>query len=92
MISSNKNIARILISLIFITIGILHFTIVEKFVLIVPPIIPYAKGVVYISGIFEIIGGIGILIPKLKRPAATALGINQTSWGFCKSWKCFSIS
>jgi len=73
MISSNKDIARILISLIFITLGILHFKMTEKFILIVLPIIPYAKEVVYISGIFEIIGGISILIPKLKRPAAFGL-------------------
>ena len=73
MITSKKNISCILISLIFISIGILHFKMTEKFILIVPPIIPYAKEVVYISGIFEILGGVGILIPKLKRQAAFGL-------------------
>ena len=73
MITSKRDISRVLISLIFIFIGILHFKMTEKFVLIVPPIIPYAKEVVYISGIFEILGGVGILIPKLKRQAAFGL-------------------
>ena len=73
MLTSKKDISRILISLMFIFIGILHFKITEKFILIVPPIIPYAKEVVYISGIFEILGGIGILIPKLRRQAAFGL-------------------
>jgi uncharacterized membrane protein len=68
-----KDISRVLISLIFICIGILHFIITEKFILIVPPIIPYEKEVIYISGIFEILGGVGILIPKLKRQAAFGL-------------------
>lgn len=73
MIGSKRGISRILISLIFIITGILHFKLTEKFILIVPPIIPYAKEVVYISGVLEIFGGIGILIPKLKRPAAFGL-------------------
>jgi len=73
MITSKKDISRILISLIFIFIGILHFKMTEKFILIVPPIIPYAKEVIYISGIFEVLGGVGILIPKLKRQAAFGL-------------------
>ena len=56
----------------FISIGISHFIITEKFALIVPPIIP-AKEAVYISGFFEIIFGIGLLIPKFKRLSAYGL-------------------
>ena len=58
----------------FVLVGILHFTITEKFILIVPPFIPRPVEIVYISGFFEILGAIGLLIPQYSRQAAFGLG------------------
>ena len=38
-----------------------------------PPIVPFHLAVVLVSGFFEIIGGIGILIPSLRKKAAWGL-------------------
>jgi len=43
------------------------------YVAIVPPFLPFAVALVYISGLFEILGGIGVLIPRIKRLAGNGL-------------------
>ena len=59
----------------FSVIGIFHFTHTEKFIQIVPPFIPAPESMVYISGIFEILGAVGLLIPRYQRQAAFCLVI-----------------
>lgn len=49
--------------------GVGHFLATGFFVSIVPPYIPAPLAMVYISGVFEIIGAIGLLSPRW-RPAA----------------------
>jgi uncharacterized membrane protein len=67
------NVARYVFSLLFLFAGIMHFVNPDPFVKIVPPLLLYPSMVVYISGFFEILGGIGILIPRFRRAAAWGL-------------------
>jgi uncharacterized membrane protein len=67
---NQKEILRIFLSFALIIIGILHFIKPEPFVKIVPPQLPYPLELVYISGFFEILGGIGLLIPSVSVAAA----------------------
>lgn len=53
--------------------GISHFTSPEVFVRIVPEYLPAPLLLVYISGVFEIAGGIGLLIKPLRSLAAWGL-------------------
>ena len=73
--NSKKDIARIFLALIFVLVGALHFIYTKKFVQIVPPFIPLPKAMVYLSGFFEILGALGLLIPKYQRKAAFGLVI-----------------
>lgn len=57
----------------FIIVGILHFTHTNKFVQIVPPFIPSPNVMVYISGVFEILGAVGLLTFRYRRFAAFGL-------------------
>jgi len=68
-----RNKVRFLIAFLFIFTGILHFTLTDKFVQIIPSFIPAPLEVVYASGVIEILGAIGLLIPKYKRKAAFGL-------------------
>ncbi|WP_245916117.1 DoxX family protein [Merismopedia glauca] len=52
--------------------GILHFVKPEQFARIVPPPFPPLLSV-YVSGFFEILGGIGLLIPLVSSAAAWGL-------------------
>lgn len=72
---SSKTISQAIIAIIFLTAGIFHFIFPEKFLLIVPPWIPFPVEVVYITGVFEILGALGILYSKTKKITAVGLAI-----------------
>ncbi len=73
LLQNSKELMRGILAFSLISIGILHFVSPEPFIKIVPSILPYPLALVYISGIFEILGGFGLLIPSFSR--ATAWGI-----------------
>ena len=53
--------------------GIAHFLSTEMFVRIVPPYIPFPRAVVYVSGVFELLGAVGICIPRWRQRAGNGL-------------------
>ena len=64
---------RYIIAVLFIITGLLHFIRPQVFVNIMPDVVPYHLAMVYISGIAELAGAIGILIPQFRVPAAWGL-------------------
>ena len=54
-------------SLLYITVGIKHFTNIDFFLTIVPPIINWRKEAVLISGSFEIILGVLLLFNQTRK-------------------------
>lgn len=50
----------------FTAAGIAHFVKPGFFVRIVPTYLPAARLLVYASGVFEIAGGVGVLIPSVQ--------------------------
>lgn len=66
---------KILLSAFMITAGVSHFTNPEFFLKIMPPYIPAHQLMVDLSGIAEILLGVGLLlpIPKLSRLSAWGL-------------------
>ena len=73
MLSKPRKIACIVAAIFYVVAGILHFLHPGSYVKIVPPFIPRALAMVFISGLAEIAGGIGLLIPQLRRTAAWGL-------------------
>ncbi len=55
--------------------GVLHFTAADKFLLIVPSLVPFARQVVQFTGVCEIAGAIGLLIPRLRALAGIMLAL-----------------
>lgn len=70
---NQKETLRIFLSLALIVVGITHFIRPDQYARIVPPQLPYPFQLVYISGVFEILGGIGLLIPSISVIAAWGL-------------------
>ena len=68
-----KGISVYVMGIFYITVGIKHFQDPSWFVQIVPPILPYKYELVYISGFFEILLGILLMIPKFQSIAAKGL-------------------
>ena len=61
------------LAVFFIYFGIDHFINVEFYLSIMPPAFPLHLEAVYISGLFEILGGFCVLIPSLRRIAGLGL-------------------
>jgi uncharacterized membrane protein len=61
------------LALAMIAVGILHFVQPKPFVRIVPKYLPAPLTLVYVSGFFEVLGGIGLLIPQTRVWAAWGL-------------------
>lgn len=70
---TQKEIWRVILAVAISVVGVLHFAVPAPFIKIMPPQLPYPEALVYISGFFEILGGIGLLVPPVSRAAAWGL-------------------
>ena len=61
------------LSVFFISFGIDHFVNPEFYLSIMPPNLPLKLEAVYISGLFEILGGVGVLIASTRKIASLGL-------------------
>lgn len=67
---------RIGLSVVFLWFffgGLGHFVSADFFVSIVPPWVPWPLFVVYLSGVLELLGAVGVLIPALRPIAGGCL-------------------
>jgi uncharacterized membrane protein len=66
--------SRLLLGLAFVGAGINHFVIPRVYEGIVPPSMKdRARSLVVISGVAEVAGGLGVLLPRTRRPAGLGL-------------------
>ena len=70
--SSSLNIApaaraRVGLTLFFVFTGLGHFIRTEGMVEMVPPSIPYRVELIYLTGVLELLGAVGVWVPRLMR-------------------------
>ncbi len=68
-----KIVTKIIFAVFFIVAGFNHFIDPAFYLRIVPPYLPWPQVLVVVSGIAEIVLGVGLLIPRLSRLAAWGL-------------------
>jgi uncharacterized membrane protein len=68
-----RRVGVILVFLWFLFGGVAHFSLTEVEMRIVPPAVPWPRAAVLISGVFELLGAAGILIPATRRAAGVGL-------------------
>ena len=68
-----KTFFLILLSVFFTYAGIDHLISPDFYVSIMPPWIPAHLELVYLSGVFEVMGGVGVLIPRFRAFAGAGL-------------------
>ena len=70
---SRRERSRRLLALLFLGAGAMHFVAPRPYLGIMPPILPYPLALVYISGVCEMLGGAGVLVPFARRFAGWGL-------------------
>ena len=70
---SGRYLARLFVFAWFFIGGTMHFARPDLFLRIVPTYIPYALVAVYISGTFELLGAVGLLLKQIRSLAGYGL-------------------
>ena len=73
MLPMIKILSIYIMGVFYIIVGVKHFQDPGWFVQIIPPILPYKYALVYISGLFEVLLGVLLMIPKSQSIAAKGL-------------------
>ena len=68
--SRTKAVSRCVLAVIMIGAGTMHFVNPDFYIRIMPPYLPLHTELVYLSGVFEIVLGVLILIPRYSTLAA----------------------
>jgi uncharacterized membrane protein len=71
--SKGKILGVVIVFIWFFWGGVMHFINPDFFVAIMPPYIGYHLEIVYISGVFEILGAIGVLLHATRQWAGNGL-------------------
>ena len=69
----NAKVSRLLLGMFFVIAGVLHFVFTPDYMKIMPPWLPWHRGLVLVSGLFEIAGGLGVVWPLTRRWAGAGL-------------------
>ena len=65
--------ARVGLSLFFLFTSIGHFIRTEEMAAMLPPSTPYRVGLIYFTGMLELLGAIGVWIPRLRKLTGNCL-------------------
>jgi uncharacterized membrane protein len=66
-------IGRVVMGLVYVAAGVNHFRSTRMYESIMPDYLPAHHALVVLSGVAEIVGGLGVMIPQTRRAAAWGL-------------------
>jgi len=69
-----RSVLRLLLAISFVVAGLNHFRDPTFYLAIMPPALPWHLGLIYVSGVCEVLGGLLVLLPATRRLAG---------WGLC---------
>lgn len=69
----SAKIGGVVLGIVFIAAGTLHFMIPQAYIRIMPPYLPRPGLLIDISGVAELLGGLGLLVRDTRRAAAWGL-------------------
>ena len=70
-----RTIARTVLAVLYLIAGIFHLSTPATFLLITPNWVPYPREVIIGTGLCELLGAAGLMIPQLRRAAGLALAL-----------------
>ncbi|MFP2928305.1 DoxX family protein [Pyxidicoccus sp. 3LG] len=65
--------AAVAAGLFFVGAGVMHFVMPARYEAMIPPQLPSPAFWVFLSGVLEVAGGLGLLLPRTRRLAAMGL-------------------
>ena len=65
--------ARIGLTVFFLFTGIGHFIRTDEMAAMLPPAVPYRVELIYLTGVFELLGALGVWIPRLMKITGACL-------------------
>ena len=68
-----RRISLVAIAVAFVLGGLAHFTNRDTYVAMMPPYLPAHLALVYISGVFEVLGGLGLVLGRTRLLAGYGL-------------------
>jgi uncharacterized membrane protein len=68
-----RTVLRGVLAVTMIGVGVSHFVMPDPFVRMMPAMLPAPLALVRVSGFFEVLGGAGLLVPRVRRAAALGL-------------------
>ena len=68
--SRTKTVSLYVMAAFYAFAGVNHFRAPEFYLPIMPPYLPWHEELVFVSGVAEVIIGVGLLIPRTRIPAA----------------------
>lgn len=68
-----KTLLRWLLAIVMVGAGANHFFAAQTYIAMVPEALPAPATLVYVSGVAEILGGLGLILPATRRLAAWGL-------------------
>jgi uncharacterized membrane protein len=66
---------RLILAVFYFAAGILHLRSPAGFISIVPSFVPWPAETVWLTGVCEIAGAIGLMVPKLQKAAGIGLAL-----------------
>ena len=75
MIKHIKTALCVFFALFFVAAGVMHFVSVESFAAIVPPLLPFPKLIVWVTGLMEIAMGVMLLCPHYRPRVGVVLSL-----------------
>lgn len=70
-----RTLLRLLLAALFLAAGTIHLRVPELFLPVMPPGIPFPIPCIILSGIFELLGGLGLLVPLRPIQFLTGWGL-----------------
>ncbi len=74
-IGRGRTISRYVLAFLYGVAGIFHLSTPATFLLIIPNWVPYPRDVIIATGVCELLGSTGLMIPRLRKAAGMALAL-----------------
>jgi uncharacterized membrane protein len=85
-----RSLTRLLLAAIYAPFGVVHVIAPHGFLAIMPPGVPFPRAVVIFTGLCEIAGAIGLLVPRTRHLAGIMLALYAACVWPANIWHAFS--